>query len=103
MNKPVSKDATLGWVQGQVEEFLDKKPEAFVALLKDTKLETKLLLSQAENAGVVKVSGSKYSTTDGLNLCESGQVASFENAVNYLDNPKHQEVRNIIEAKLSSK
>ena len=103
MNKPVSKDATLGWVQGQVEEFLDKKPEAFVALLKDTKLETKLLLSQAENAGIVKVSGSKYSTTDGLNLCESGQVASFENAVNYLDNPKHQEVRNIIEAKLSSK
>jgi len=102
-NKPVSQDATLNWIQGQVEEFLDKKPEAFVTLLKDSKLETKLLIQQAENAGVVKTSGGKYSTIDGLKLCENGQIPTFENAIAYLDNPKHQEVRSLIEAKLSSK
>ena len=102
-NKPVSQDATLNWIQGQVEEFLDKKPEAFVTLLKDSKLETKLLIQQAGNAGVVKTSGGKYSTIDGLKLCENGQIPTFENAIAYLDNPKHQEVRSLIEAKLSSK
>jgi tRNA splicing endonuclease len=102
-NKPISKDATLKWLQSQVEEFLDKKPESFVAMLKDSKLETKLLVQSAEDKGVIVKSGNKYATSDGLDLCENGQIPTFENAIAYLDNPKHQEVRSLIEAKLSSK
>jgi len=102
-NKPISKDATLKWLQSQVEEFLDKKPESFVAMLKDSKLETKLLVQNAEDKGVIVKSGNKYATSDGLDLCENGQIPTFENAIAYLDNPKHQEVRSLIEAKLSSK
>jgi hypothetical protein len=102
-NKPISKDATLKWLQSQVEEFLDKKPESFVAMLKDSKLETKLLIQSAEDKGVILKSGNKYATSDGLDLCENGQIPTFENAIAYLDNPKHQEVRSLIEAKLSSK
>jgi hypothetical protein len=102
-NKPISKDATLKWLQSQVEEFLDKKPESFVAMLKDSKLDTKLLIQSAEDKGVILKSGNKYATSDGLDLCENGQIPTFENAIAYLDNPKHQEVRSLIEAKLSSK
>lgn len=102
-NKPISKDATLKWLQSQVEEFLDKKPESFVAMLKDSKLETKLLVQNAEDKGVIVKSGNKYATSDGLDLCENGQIPTFENTIAYLDNPKHQEVRSLIEAKLSSK
>jgi hypothetical protein len=36
-------------------------------------------------------------------LCENSQIATFENAVKYLENPKHQDVRDIVEAKLNSK
>lgn len=102
-NKPISPDSTLNWLQTRVEEFIDSKPSLFVDLMKDSKFETKLLIQSAEEKGYVKKSGNKYSTIDGLDLCENGQIPTFENAVAYLDNPKHQDVRGIIEAKLSSK
>ena len=102
-NKPISTDSTLNWLQTKVEEFIDSKPSLFVDLMKDSKFETKLLIQSAEEKGYVKKSGNKYSTVDGLDLCESGQIPTFENAIAYLDNPKHQDVRGIIEAKLLNK
>lgn len=102
-NKPVSKDSSLNWLQTKVEEFIDSKPNLFVDLMKDSKFETKLLIQSAEEKGYIKKSGNKYSTVDGLDLCENGQIPTFENAIAYLDNPKHQDVRGIIEAKLLNK
>lgn len=102
-NKPISSDSSIKWLQLEVEKFLDKKPEAFINAIKDSSLETKILLNRAVESGYVKVKGNKYSTEDGLDLCENSQIATFENAVKYLNNPKHQDVRDIIEAKLNSK
>ena len=99
-NKPVSKDSPLKWLQTKVEEFIDNKPAAFIELLNDTKFETKLLIQNAEEKGVIIKHGNKYKTIDGLDLCENSQVATFENAITYLDNPKHQDVRSFIEAKI---
>lgn len=99
-NKPISKDSSLKWLQTKVEEFIDSKPSSFVELLKDKQLETKLLIQEAEEKGIVVKQGNKYSTKDGLDLCENGLIPTFENAIAYLDNPKHQDVRSIIEAKL---
>lgn len=102
-NKPISKDSSLNWLQSKVEEFIDVKPESFVSLMKDKQLETKLLIQEGEEKGIVVKKGNKYSTADGLDLCENGQIATFENAITYLDNPKHQDVRSIIEAKILKK
>ena len=87
-------------LQTKVEEFIDTKPAAFIALLNDTKFETKLLIHTAEEKGVIIKHGNKYKTIDGLDLCENSQVATFDNAISYLDNPKHQDVRSFIEAKI---
>lgn len=102
-NKPISADSSIKWLQLEVEKFLDKKPEAFITAIKDSSLETKILLNKAVANGYVKIKGNKYATEDGLDLCENSQIATFENAVKYLENPKHQDVRDIIEAKLNSK
>lgn len=99
-NKPISKESPLKWLQTKVEEFIDSKPAAFIALLNDSKFETKLLIQNAEEKGIIIKHGNKYKTIDGLELCENSQVATFENAINYLDNPKHQDVRSFIEAKI---
>lgn len=102
-NKPISSDSSLKWLQTKVEEVLDTKPSLFVDIMKDSKLDTKLFLQNAEDKGIVIKSGNKYKTEDGLDLCENGQIATFENVINYLDNPKHQDVRNLIEIKLNKK
>lgn len=99
-NKPISKETTLKWVQAKVEEFIDEKPGSFVLLMKDKTLETKFLINDAIDKGVIIKTGNKYSTNDGLDLCENSQIPTFENAISYIDNPKHQDVRSFIEAKL---
>jgi len=99
-NQAISPDTPLNWIQGKVEEFIDSKPKAFVELIKDKQIETKLLVKNAEDKGIVIKKGNKYSTVDGLDLCENSQIPTFENAIAYLDNPKHQDVRDVIEAKL---
>lgn len=100
-NKPIASDTSLKWLQLEVQKILDKKPESFLNAVNDTALETKILLNKATINGYVKIKGNKYSTEDGLDLCENGQIATFENAVKYLNNPKHQDVRDLIEAKIS--
>lgn len=99
-NKPISKDTSLKWLQTKVEEFIDTKPESFVTLIKDKSLETKLLINQALDKGIIVKNSNKYSTVDGLDLCENSQIPTFENAVAYLDNVKHQDVRSLVEAKI---
>jgi hypothetical protein len=99
-NKPISKETTLRWVQTKVEEFIDEKPGSFVLLMKDKTLETKFLINDAIDKGVIIKTGNKYSTNDGLDLCENSQIPTFENAIAYIDNPKHQDVRSFIEAKI---
>lgn len=99
-NKPISKETTLKWLQTKVEEFIDSKPESFVVLMKDKSLDTKFLINNAIEKGIIIKNGNKYSTNDGLDLCENGQIPTFENAVTYIDNPKHQDVRSFIEAKM---
>ena len=101
-NKPISKDSSLSWLQVEIEKIIDKKPESFVSLFNDKTLDTKLLLNKAVEKGYVVKSGNKYSTVDGLDLCENSQIPTFENAISYLNNPKHQDVRSLIEAKINS-
>lgn len=98
-NKPISSDSKLRWIQGQVEDYVDKTPSRFLSVVQDDTLETKLLIHKAVDAGYIVKKGNKYSTVDGLELSENKQPASFDNAVRYLDNPKHQDVRDLVVAK----
>jgi hypothetical protein len=100
-NKPISKDSTLEWVQHKVEEFIDTMPSQFVNVINDKTFYTKILLNKGVETGVILKVGNKYKTLDGLDLCNSGEIATFDNAINYLDNPLNQEVRTIIETKIN--
>ena len=100
-NKPISKDSSLDWLQHKVEEFIDLMPSQFVNVVNDKSFYTKMLLNRGVETGVVVKIGNKYKTADGLDLCNSGEIPTFDNAINYLDNPINQEVRTIIETKIN--
>jgi hypothetical protein len=101
-NKPISSDSTLEWLQGQVEEYVDTMPTAFLDILNDPSFETKNLINRGIEAGVVLRNGNKYSTIDGLELCEADEIPTFNNAVRYLESPRNQEVRSLVEAKINN-
>jgi hypothetical protein len=100
-NKLVSKESTLSWLQHKIEEIIDQTPSSFVNVISDKAFYTKMLINSGVEANVITKAGNKYSTVDGLELCNAGEVATFDNAVKYLDAPKNQEVRSIVEAKIN--
>lgn len=99
-NKPISYDSKIVWLQGKVEEFVDSNPQSFLDIVEDKDFDIKLIITQALDAGIIIRSGNKYSTVDGLDLAENGEINSYNNAVKYLANPKHQEVLHLIQARL---
>lgn len=100
-NKPVSSESRLSWLQAKIEEYIDTTPSAFTSVVNDSSFYTKMLLNNGVELEVILKKGNKYSTIDGLDLCEAGEIATFDNAVRYLDNVKHQDVRSIVEAKIN--
>lgn len=100
-NQPISEETSLDWLQQRVSEYADKSPAAFVNAVNDKSFYTRILLNNALDKKVVVKKAHRYSTADGLDLCNSGEVATLDNAITFLDNPKNQEVRDIIEAKIN--
>jgi hypothetical protein len=98
--KPVSDKSTIEWLRQEVEKIVDKTPKLFVELIEDSNYEYKIFLSQAEDAGVVIKQNQRYMTTDGIELSEQGEVASFENAVKYIADPKNSELVDILKIKI---
>lgn len=98
-NKPISSESKLDWLQHKVEEYIDNSATQFVNVMNDKALYTKMLINTGLDKGVIIKKSNKYSTIDGLDLCNPGEIATFDNAVAYLDNVKNQDVRSLIEAK----
>lgn len=99
-NKPLSPESKLEWLQHKLEEFIDNEPSKFVSVMNDKTLYTKILINVGIDKGIIIKKSNKYSTIDGLDLCNSGEIATFDNAVAYLDNVKNQDVRSLITAKI---
>lgn len=99
-NKPISPESKLDWLQHKVEEYIDNYAAQFVNVMNDKTLYTKMLINLALDKGIIVKKGTKYQTVDGLDLCNPGEIATFDNAVAYLDNVKNQDVRSLITAKV---
>lgn len=100
-NKPISTNSTLDWLQHEIEQYVDKEANKFLNVVKDKSLFTKLLINDALDKKIIIKKSNKYSTADGLELCNADESPSFDNAVKYLDDNINQEIRSIIEAKVA--
>lgn len=101
-NQPISADSKLDWIQGKVEEYVDKLPSSFLDIVEDSAFDIKVLINKGVEKGLIIRSGNKYKTIDGLELCENGEIPSFDNAVRYLSEPKNQEVLSLLEARVDT-
>lgn len=80
-NKPISTESKLDWLQTKVEEYVDLNPSQFVSVMTDSTLYTKMLINTGIEKGIIIKKSNKYSTIDGLDLCNVGEIATFDNAV----------------------
>jgi hypothetical protein len=101
-NKKVSDSASMKFLRAQVENLVDTRTKDFVNLVEDSDFEIKQLIALAEVAGIIVKKSGKYETVDGLTLAEKGEIATLQNAVKYLNNPRNQEVIDLIRARLAN-
>ena len=99
-NQAIASTSKLVWIQGKVEEIVDNTPKSFLDVVNDSSFETKALINRGVESKIIIKEGNQYVTNDGLSLCEQGSIATFSNAVRFLDDDKNQEVRLLIQARI---
>lgn len=100
-NAPISKNTSLAVLQDKVSEYVDNEPAKFLSVINDAAFETKMLILAGVENGYINKTGNRYTTVDGLELCEAGEIPTMPNAVKYLDANKNQDIRSLIEAKIN--
>jgi len=86
------------WLVKEVGKLVEKDPKRFVEVIEDPDYKLKLFIEKAISRKEIKKSRGKYSTKDGIDLCEEGEVPNLTNSISFLKNIKNQEIKLAIEA-----
>ena len=97
---PVSSQTSLDELNIIVEELIDSDPKHFLRVAQDEYLPTKVLIRNGIEAGVIINRGGQLFMRDNNEpLCENGEP-TFNVAAGYLNMPKHQNTKLLIEDKV---
>ncbi len=100
--KIASQNAKMTYLNTQVEQLVDGRAEKFNNLIADAQFESQVLVANAERAGIIKKVKGAYETEDGLALTDIGQPATVKNVVAFLNDPKNNEVKELILSRLDN-
>lgn len=99
--RPTSKDVKLEFLQTKSNSLIQSDSKLFLKTIKDPYLATKVLIKKSIEAGLIANRGNYlYLKHDNSPLCESNQEPILSVAAKYLNNPKHQDIKLTLEAKL---
>lgn len=102
-SRPLSPTTKIEVLQTKANDLIQSDGKLFLKLITDKLLFTKVLIRKAVDAGIISRRGDYlYLREDGSPLCNNGQEPTFNIAAQYLNEPKHQEVKLTIEAKLEN-
>lgn len=100
-SRPTSKDTKLEFLQTKINDLIQADSKLFLKVITDPYLSTKVLIKECTEAGLISNRGGfLYLRSDGSPLCEHGEDPTLSVAAKYLNNPKHQEIKFTLEAKL---
>ena len=97
--KNISADTDVDFLKERAQEFLEKNPTVFVKFATDKLIPTKILLRKAVDANIITRKGDYYYYNNAP-LCGKNADPTFTVAAAYVANPKNQELKFSIEAKL---
>lgn len=103
--RPVTKATSKESLLAKINDFISvdtKQTKTFLAIAEDKLLPTKVLIRRAVEAGLVSKRGTfYYLTKENLPLCENGEDPTLNVAAKYLNLPKYQEIKLMLEAKIN--
>lgn len=100
-SKPLASTSKLEFLQTRANDLIQADSRLFLKVVTDQMLPTKVLIKKSIEAGLISKRGNYlYLRSDNTPLCESGEEPTLNIAAKYLNNPRHQEVKFSLEAKL---
>lgn len=99
--RPMSVNTKLEFLQTKANELIQADSKMFLRVITDPMLPTKVLIKRAVEAGIISNRGGYlYLKSDNSPLCGHNEEPVLNIAAKYLNNPKNQELKFAIEAKL---
>lgn len=99
--RPTSPNVKLEFLQTKINSLIQADSKIFLKTIKDPYLPTKVLIKRAIEGGLISNRGNYlYLKQDNSPLCENNQEPTLSIAAQYLNNPRHQEIKLMLEAKL---
>lgn len=101
--RPTSPTVKLEFLQAKANQLIQADSKLFLRVITDPLLSTKVLIKKAIEKGVITNRGNYlYLRSDNTPLCENNEEPTLNIAAKYLNSPKHQEIKFLIEAKLNN-
>lgn len=99
--RPTAPTAKLEFLQTKINNLIQADSKLFYSVITDPALETKVLIKKAIEAGIISNRGNYlYLKQDNSPLCETNEEPTLNIAAKYLNSPKHQELKFLIQGKL---
>ena len=99
--KPISANTKIEFLQTQINDVIQTNPKTFLAIAKDPLLDSKCLLKQGIEAGLIaNRSGLLFLKEDNSPLCAAGEESTLNVAAKYINLPTNQNLKFGLEAKL---
>ncbi len=101
--KPTAPNVKLSWLQERAYKNIQSNPKAFLKVVRDESLPTKVIIHKALEAGLIYKRGEYYYLRDDNSpLCGKNEEPTLTIAAKFLNLPKNQEIRFALEAKLKN-
>ena len=104
--KPVSKNMSAESLLAKINDYISSDPKqtkTFLTIAEDKLLPTKVLIRKSVEAGLIAKRGTYYyNLKDNTPLCENNEDPTLNIAAKYLNLPKHQELKLMLEAKTNN-
>ena len=99
--RPTAPTAKLEFLQTKINNLIQADSKLFYNVITDPALETKVLIKKAIEAGIISNRGNYlYLKQDNSPLCEANEEPTLNIAAKYLNSPRHQELKFLIQGKL---
>ena len=101
--KPIASSSKLDFIKSQAFKCMQSNPKLFVSIAKDPYLQTKVFIKECLEYGLIRKRGEYYYNVENNSpLCEVNEEPVLDVAARYLNSPKRQEVKLMLEAKLKN-
>ena len=98
VTKKLDRSAKLDFLQKEVSQIVENRTNDFVDLISDSNYETKALIAEGVQTGVIEKKGSKYYLTGGVDKLGD----DFVGAIDFLNSPQNQETRLLIQERIKA-